>query len=87
MLTSFVVERYRGLQNVEVPTLGQFNLFTGMNGIGKTSLGEALWLFHGRDNPSLLWNIHIQRTELGGHNPLLKLGGSPISIKAKEAQT
>ncbi|MBI4288789.1 MAG: ATP-binding protein [Chloroflexi bacterium] len=85
MLTSFVVERYRGLEDVKVPTLGQFNLFTGMNGVGKTSLGEALWLFHGRDNPPLLWNPHVQRTERVGSNPLLKLGGSPISIKAKEA--
>ncbi len=85
MLTSFVVERYRGLENVKVPTLGQFNLFTGMNGVGKTSLAEALWLFHGRGNPTILWNVRVQRSERVGSNPLLKLGGSPISIKAKQS--
>jgi hypothetical protein len=84
MLTSFIVERYRGLQNLELPGLGQFNLFTGMNGVGKTSLGEAFWLFHGRYNPPLLWNMHLHRTDRVGHDPLLKLGGSPVSLKGNE---
>ena len=61
---------------------------TGPNGVGKSSLIEALWLFHGRYNPSLLWNLHIQRRpsiEGQRFDPLAFLGnGRPIELRGME---
>ncbi len=61
-LRSFSVQKYRGINGLELSTLApRVNLFTGENGVGKTALIEALWLFHGRYNPSLPWNQHLHR--------------------------
>ena len=61
---------------------------TGPNGVGKTSLAEALWLFRGRYNPAVLWNLHVQRqatTPLGqGTSPLTRLGGRSVEFEGRE---
>ena len=56
-LTSFQVVHYRGIDRLSLPALTPANLVTGVNGIGKTALLEAMWLFTGRHNPMLLWNV------------------------------
>ncbi|MYF97240.1 MAG: AAA family ATPase [Holophagales bacterium] len=59
---SLQVVHYRGISGLELPTLAhRANLITGLNGVGKTALAEALWLFHGRYNLPLLWNKHVHR--------------------------
>ena len=72
-LSSFTAVRYRGIDGLVVPHLTKANLITGMNGIGKTALLEAIWLFSGRHNPGLLWNANVQRS--GSTSPIL----DPIS--------
>ena len=61
MIEQFEAVSYKGLQEFSLGPMGRVNLVTGPNGVGKTSLAEALWLFHGRYNPSILWNLHVQR--------------------------
>lgn len=47
-LSSFAAVHYRGLDGLSIPRLSAANLVTGENGIGKTALLEAIWLFVGR---------------------------------------
>ena len=75
MIEQFEAVSYKGLQNFCVGPLERVNLITGPNGVGKTSLAEALWLFKGRSNPGLLWNLHVQRRPIGAQSPLNVLGG------------
>ena len=49
-LSSFAAVHYRGLDGLSIPRLSAANLVTGANGIGKTALLEAIWLYVGRPN-------------------------------------
>ena len=90
MLESVRIVRYRGLRNLEFEQLARVNLFTGPNGVGKSSVAEALWLFHGRYNPGILGNVHLQRThrfrrsDVLGH---LVAGNGFIEIQGHEDGT
>ena len=53
-LSSFEAVHYRGIDGLSLPKLNQVNLITGVNGVGKTALIEAIWLFMGRYNSRLL---------------------------------
>ena len=53
MLTSFTVANFRNLECVTLDPLGRITLIAGKNGVGKTDLIEALWLFGGPDIPEL----------------------------------
>lgn len=46
-LSSFEAVRYRGIDGLSLPRLSRANLVTGVNGVGKTALIEAMWLFAG----------------------------------------
>ncbi len=85
MLEEFEVTKYRGLENLKLSSLRRVNLVTGPNGVGKTSLSEALWLYHGRYNPVIIWSIHIQRRPFfGGLSPLANLGQRPINLEGSK---
>ncbi len=84
MIEQFEVISYKGLRDFSLGPLQRVNLVTGPNGVGKTSLAEALWLFHGRYNPSILWNLHIQRRAMNEPNPLVGLGGCPVELRGSE---
>ncbi len=84
MIEQFEIISYKGLCGFSVDSLRRVNIVTGENGIGKTSLLEALWLFHGRYNPSLLWNPHVQRRAIQGANPITQLGGVPVHLRGSE---
>jgi len=43
-LDTFHAIRYRGIDGLRLDRLGKVNLITGPNGVGKTSLAEAVWL-------------------------------------------
>ena len=60
-LDRFQVINYRGLDGLELSHLAPVNLITGRNSAGKTSLLEALGLFHGRYHANVLWNAHLLR--------------------------
>ena len=87
-LESIKVENYKGLDGLEVSEIRKINLITGVNGVGKTALLEAMWLFTGRHNPDLIFHAVVQRSVmmLAG-NPLkylVKLKGVPVSIQGSE---
>ena len=87
MIEQLEAVNYKGLQNFSVEPLVGVNLITGPNGVGKTSLAEALWLFHGRYNPAILWNLHLQRRPTMGPSPLPALGGRPVELRGREDGT
>jgi hypothetical protein len=84
MIENFKIVNYRGLQDVSLGPLRRVNLVTGPNGVGKTSLSEAMWLYQGRYNPVLLWNLHVQRRQITDSNPLAGLGGGPVELRGVE---
>ena len=47
-ISSFEAIRYRGISGLSLKGLSRANLITGVNGVGKTALIEAIWLFTGR---------------------------------------
>ena len=53
MYRSFEIRNFRGLENLSIEGLGQINLITGKNNVGKTALLEALWIHHGAVIPDL----------------------------------
>lgn len=55
MISKLMVERFRGINNLEVDNLNRVNLFVGDNNCGKTSVMEALQLFR---TTGLLGNIY-----------------------------
>ena len=87
MIEQFEAVNYKGLQHFSLGPMRRVNLVTGPNGVGKSSLSEALWLFHGRYNPVLLWNLHIQRRQaMQGSSPLTVLGSShPVELQGSES--
>ena len=48
LLSSFTAVRYKGIDGLSLSRLSRANLITGVNGVGKTVLIEAIWLFMGR---------------------------------------
>ena len=84
MLKEFEVIKYRGLENLNVGPLRRVNLVTGPNGVGKTSLSEALWLYHGRYNPAIVWSLHVQRRRVVEQSPLANLGDRLVELSGLE---
>lgn len=63
-LDSFVVTQYRIFRSLEIPQLGQVNLITGRNAVGKTALLEALRLYADNGSPRTLQQLLDERGEL-----------------------
>ena len=83
-LSAFDVGHYRGLDGLSLPRLGPANLITGRNGAGKTALIEAIWLFTGRYNPGLLWNVNVLRTANPVVDPVSRLSKDVIELRGTE---
>ncbi|MHC4505685.1 MAG: AAA family ATPase, partial [Planctomycetota bacterium] len=68
---------FRCFEDLSIEGLERVNLIAGKNGLGKTSLLEALWLHCGASNPILALRIRVFR----GYSPKVKLafgvGDSP----------
>ena len=79
-LSSFKAVRYRGIDGLSLPHLSQANLVTGVNGIGKTALLEAMWLFVGRYSPTLLWNANVQRSTNPVLDPVSRLSNGGLEL-------
>lgn len=62
----------------------KMNLIVGSNGVGKTSLLEAICLFHDRANPNVLWNSNIHRSIRPGQNPLEDLTTDTVEMSGVE---
>ena len=88
LLESFRAVRYRGIDGLALPRLSRANLITGANGVGKTALIEAMWLFIGRYNPELLWNSNVQRsTTVPTLNPISTLTDGDLELHGTERGT
>ena len=83
-LNSFEAVHYRGIDGLSLPRLSRANLVTGVNGIGKTALLEAIWLFVGRYNPALLWNRNVQRSNSPVLDPVAKLSNDALELRGEE---
>jgi AAA15 family ATPase/GTPase len=55
MITAITITNFKGFQNLQIPTLSRITLLGGHNNVGKTSLLEALFLFHDRSNPAMFF--------------------------------
>ena len=83
-ISSFEAIRYRGISGLSLKGLSRANLITGVNGVGKTALIEAIWLFTGRRNPGLLWNTNVQRSNHPVIDPVVELSDGFIELQGKE---
>ena len=83
-LDTFHAIRYRGIDGLRLDRLGKVNLITGPNGVGKTSLAEAVWLFNGRFTPVLPWNHVVQRSTHTGVDPLAALSAGVVELAGTE---
>lgn len=52
------IENFRGITNLELSSLRQFNLFVGRNNCGKTSLLESIFLLSGLTNVGLPFSVN-----------------------------
>lgn len=86
-LSSFSAVHYRGIDGLSVPRLSKANLITGANGVGKTALIEAMWLFTGRYNPGLLWNANVQRSLGPLVDPISRLTDGGLELRGVEDGT
>ena len=87
LLTNFGAVHYRGIDGLSLPRLSHANLVTGVNGIGKTALLEAIWLFTGRYNPMLLWNANVQRSTNPVLDPVARLSSGTLELHGVENGT
>ncbi len=53
MYHSFAIKNFRCFSDIDMEGFERVNLITGKNNVGKTALIEALWLYHGYQNPIL----------------------------------
>lgn len=83
-LSSFQTVHYRGIDGLSLPALTRANLVTGVNGVGKTALLEAMWLFIGRHNPALLWSANVQRSNKPVLNPVARLSHDRLELHGVE---
>ncbi len=84
-LQSFRVIRYRGLDGLDIPRVApRVNLITGRNAAGKTSLLEAVRLFHGRFNSTLVWNSNVRRSSMVAVDPAMGLAADRIELEGEE---
>ena len=84
LLSSFKAVHYRGIDGLSLRRLTPANLVTGVNGIGKTALIEAIWLFVGRYDPSLLWNTIVHRSSQPVLDPIARLSGDVLELRGEE---
>ncbi|HDY65382.1 MAG TPA: hypothetical protein ENH84_04005 [Phycisphaerae bacterium] len=60
MIQSVEIENFKCFRSLELPELSRVNLISGANNVGKTSLLEALFIFHDRTSPAMFLG-HISR--------------------------
>ncbi len=61
MIEAVTLENFRLFRHLEVEGLAPITLVGGQNNVGKTSLLEALFLFHDRLNPKMILRLHSWR--------------------------
>ena len=64
LLDSLEIKNFRAFRHLTIEKLGRVNLITGKNGVGKTSLLEALRVYADNATPSVIRQIADERREL-----------------------
>jgi len=64
ILDSLEISNFRAFEHLTIERLGRVNLITGKNGVGKSALLEAIWLFAQRGNPDIMLDMLDFRDEL-----------------------
>jgi hypothetical protein len=54
MLTSITIQRFRGIEHLNIDDLGRVNIFVGLNGVGKTTILESLFILGQPNNPATI---------------------------------
>lgn len=62
-LDSLTVSGFRGIANLAIPRLGRVTLLAGMNGVGKTSVLDAVQIYAARGRPHVLSGVLSARDE------------------------
>jgi hypothetical protein len=63
MLKDLAITGFRGFESLKIDHLGGVNLILGMNGVGKTSLLEAIWLYSAPMNHAVVRELLAARHE------------------------
>lgn len=63
MLNNLHIKNFRMLEDLEIPKLGRVNLIVGKNNSGKSTVLEAIRIFAGKANSSLLREIILGHDE------------------------
>lgn len=66
-LPSLSIQGFRGIDKLEIPRLGRVTLFAGKNGVGKTTLLDAVRIYAARGRYSVLTDILSDHDELTDH--------------------
>jgi len=54
MISRLNIEGFKGINELEIPKLSRVTLLGGRNNVGKSSILEALFMFHDRLNPQMI---------------------------------
>ena len=69
-LPSLVIKNFRGIDELTIPRLGRVTLLAGKNGVGKTTVLDAVRVWAARGRGNVLYDLLIRHDEtvnsLGG---------------------
>ena len=93
LLPDLLIEGYRGLRRLELKKLGNVNLFVGQNGVGKTSVLEAVRLYSSQASIADLADLLRDREEASDPDNwrnfeslfFNRSGSAPIQIGPRES--
>ena len=61
MFKSIAIKNFRGIENLKLQNLNQVNIFVGENGVGKTTLLDAIFIGINPNNAELVFRTNISR--------------------------
>lgn len=61
MITRLNIDEFKGFEHLEISRLSRVTLLGGRNNVGKTSILEALFMFHDRLNPNMILRQYAWR--------------------------
>ena len=61
MFTSIEIKAFRGIRDLTLSDVAPVTLLTGDNGVGKTTVLEAVFALYARLNPSWVLNLQVHR--------------------------
>ena len=63
-LPSLVIKNFRGIDELTIPRLGRVTLLAGKNGVGKTTVLDAVRVWAARGRPRMVSEVLLNRDEL-----------------------